>query len=113
MSVLSMSIARAASSQVHDQVADELAGCVTGDVATSANPMDFDTAPCQLLLVNQQILCVARAAQRDHGRVFEKQQAVACGAVATGFDCSLLERQRVQVRNPTQPLHGEARHARC
>ena len=83
--------------QVEDGIADELAGAVVGDVATTIDFVEGDAAAREELIGCEDVGAVCIAAEGEHRRVFEEQQNVADAALLAEFDQLRLEKERFAV----------------
>ncbi len=62
--------------EVDDGIANQLTGCVIGDIATSADFEEFNANLAQTRFAFTQIGSVGTAAQGDDGGMFEKQETI-------------------------------------
>ena len=84
-----------------DRIADELAGTVVGDVATSAHGNELGADCCGIAA---QVVGEVRARSvREHVRMFEEQEVL----LGPPAEQRLLYRQRLAVGHPPQPPHPQ------
>ncbi len=97
--------------EVEDRVADELAGAVEGDVATTLHLVELDAALTEELRRRGEMLVLRRAAERDHRRMLQQEQHVLLEASrdARGRDRP-LQLERFAVGDATEADGPELRH---
>ena len=98
--------------EVHDGIADDLAGAVIGDVAAAAGLVDLDAARVQHLGRREDVRASAVAAdtERQHVRMLDEQQQVADAVRSPILDERALDLERVRVRYDAESSDFEGTH---
>ena len=95
--------------EIEDRISHDLAGTVVGDVAAPAGFVDVDPPLRQLVGARQNMTApaVAADAEREHGRVLEKEQHVVDAIVLAVLDEGTLKRQPLRVGHYAEPADVE------
>ena len=94
--------------EVQDGVRDELPWAVEGHVAPAPGLVELDAEARARSLVQEDVLAFGAAPQRDHRRVLQEQDRVGDGPRDALGDQALLERVRLSVGHPPQPVRSDA-----
>ena len=80
--------------ELHDRVANQLAGAVVRDLATALDADDLDPAPVELIRSGKDVARIGLPAERQHGLVLEEQELVGY-LVSTPEIAQLIESVRL------------------
>jgi hypothetical protein len=97
---------------VHDRVADELAGAVVGQLAAARRLDHVDAQGAVVLLAQRQVGLGAAAPDRVDRRVLEQQHRLRQLAGAHAVAQALLQRRGLGVLDAAEVAHPQLGHAR-
>src|SRR5271166_4938164 len=89
-------------SQIHDWIADDLAGAVISNIAAAISWIKVDAGAAERRVTREQVLRVAIAALGNHMRVFDEQELIGYQAVLALFDEIALDRKCIGVPDAAQ-----------